>query len=226
MCEAPLEVSKIQTWSSDYDNTLSAFQVMPIQIQMSISRISMHITHADSNHEFNMNDCEYHEMIIHITYSERIGSNLYVYIYTVNVFSHGTGLHGNSCIPCTNLYQHGSQGVPNLRNCKWISSYQHPKVKINKLPSRELGLRYPTLGRLEHHRLKSTDMVFRICSVSGHLNSFDSCQKKKSTSPTGENPTDWAFCSRPCYLGSKKRLNGEANVRFQLQNPSQWGAFF
>ena len=54
-------------WSS----TMSAFQVTPIQIQVTpFLEFQCIIAHADSNHELNVNYCEYHTMIIHIIYAE------------------------------------------------------------------------------------------------------------------------------------------------------------
>lgn len=195
----------MQTWSSDYDNTLSAFQVMPIQIQMSISRISMHHypCRFQSRIQYEWLWIPWNDHTYHIFRNDQI--YVYIYIYSKCIFTFywpsWEFLH-----PLRTSLPTGSQGVPNLRNCKWISSYQHPKVKINKLPSRELGLRYPTLGRLEHHRLKSTEMVFRICSVSGHLNSFDSCQKKSIHLALGREPNGLGILFSALLFGIQETI--------------------
>ena len=90
--------------------------------------------------------------------------------------------------------------LANLRNCSEYLA-QHLKVKINRLPSREL--RYPTLGKGKSSTQK-----------------FLWCQKDPKSIHLAERDPDFGHFVF-CLLGSKKRLNGEAScVRFQLQNAS------
>ena len=101
-----------------------------------ISRISMH--HCPCRFQSRI-ECE----LLWIPYNDHtyyICSN-----QILNVFSHGTGLHANSCVSCTNLYELDPKVLSQSPKLQWISSPTSKGKNWKKYPL----LRYPTLGKGE-----------------------------------------------------------------------------